>query len=61
MAEVYEIEMGGQTVVIKFTPATDSPFKKADVGTASITVEGVPAGDFPYNRASFVKLPFPGL
>jgi len=61
MAEIYEIEINGQTVVIKFTPATENPLKKSDVGTASITVEGVNAGDFPYNRASFVKLPFPGL
>jgi hypothetical protein len=57
LTESFVIIMDGREVVVFFNPSDESPFRKIDVGNASITVDGV-TRDYAYTKTSFVPLPF---
>ena len=57
MTETFVFEMNGQKVEFMYVPSNESPFKKADTGTAVVTSGGVKLGDFPCEKTSFVPFP----
>ena len=56
--QTFVLTIGDKEVKITFTPVSGYAFRKIDIGTATVEVEGQKT-EVPYQKTSFTPLPFP--